>query len=598
MGTARRAPPIRADRVGREVSARAVIAVWEAVRRRGLDPTKLAVGTGYSAAQLTNRNERISWAGFHRLMSNLGDMLDDEALVEIGRETIESPFFRALALPGRHLFGAPDVYRWCFAPNGPAMDLFTVCDGTITSVGHGRLRFDHWVKQGYEPSRENLLVLKGTLIAIGTALGARSPTHSVSMQLTARGACFDIRVPARAALFDLARRVAGPVASWVRAGSDLRDAHSELYARYEELEREVNRRIQVESELRSSDERYRQLFDRVPLPMFLFDLDTLAILGVNKAAIRHYGYSRDEWMRMTIADIRPPEDVPALMHDLGQHIDSPRVWRHRKRDGSVILVEIATQGIALEGRRASIVVVNDVTARVHVEERLREAEKVEAVGRLAGGVAHDFNNLLTVILGSRDLETIRAAAERGVELTRRLLVLSHRQLHAQAPLDLGEVMRDMHKLVLAAINRDDIRVIVSAARPVSIVGIDRESVERVIMNLVINARDAMPAGGTLILDTALVELDEDTCRQYGAAAPGPYAIIAVSDTGHGIDAATKARMFEPYFTTKPAGRGTGLGLATVMSIVEQARGHVRVDSVEGRGTRFEIYLPLEPAPRV
>ncbi len=594
---------VAADRIGREVSVRAVIALWEALRSRGLDPTALAVGTGHSEAQLLDRHGLVSWAVFHRLMSNLGTLVSDDVLVEMGREAVDSPFFRGFVLPGRYLFGAPDVYRWCFGPNGPAHKMITACEAKITNVAPGRVRFETWVKPGYEPSRENLLLLKGTLIGIGTAFGGRECT--IDMQLTERGAVYDIRVARRNALLDVARQYAGPLRNWVLARTS---AHAELNARNEELEREVNTRIRAEAEQRASEERYRQLFARVPLPMLLFDLDTLKILAVNKAAVQHYGYSRAEWTNMTIADIRPAEDVPALLSDLERHIDSPKIWRHRKRDGSIILVEITTRGVELEGKRAAIVIANDVTARVHLEERLREAQKVEAVGRLAGGVAHDFNNLMTVIINAsvgalrvaglpqrvqRELEAIQAAAERGVELTRRLLTLSNRPHQAQPALDLSELLRDMHKLIVRAVS-EQIHVVIVAARPVAVLGIDRESVERIVMNLVVNARDAMPTGGTIVLEAQLVELNDTTPPAAGAVKPGAYAVLAVSDSGGGIDAETKARIFEPYFTTK-AERGTGLGLATVREIVENVGGHVRVDTAPGRGARFEIYLPVEPA---
>jgi len=192
----------------------------------------------------------------------------------------------------------------------------------------------------------------------------------------------------------------------------------------------------------------------------------------------------------------------------------------------------------------------------------------------------------------RELEAIQAAAERGVELTRRLISLSRRPQHAQPALDLSDLLRDMRKLIVRAVS-EEIHVVIVAARPVSVLGIDRESVERVVMNLVVNARDAMPSGGTIVLEAQLVELDETTAPAAGAVKPGPYAVLAVSDSGGGIDAETKARIFEPYFTTK-AGRGTGLGLSTVRDIVEHVGGYVRVHTAPGRGARFEIYLPVEP----
>jgi PAS domain S-box-containing protein len=372
----------------------------------------------------------------------------------------------------------------------------------------------------------------------------------------------------------------------------------------------VNARIEVENELHRSEERYRELFDRGPLPMWVFDVATLRIVAVNDAAVRHYGYPREEFLSLTLADLRPTEDLANLVDAVRLGSNTPRIWRHRKKDGSIILVEITAHSLPLAEGRRRLVLANDVTARYHLEEQLRQAQQMEAVGRLAGGVAHDFNNLLAVIInstemllrgelaetGRADAQTILAAAERGAELTRRLLTFSQRQLLAPKVFDIGDVLREMQPLLQRVVN-DDVRVHVLASRHVGLTALDRESIERVIMNLVVNARDAMPAGGTVVLEANLVELDDETARAHGDATPGAYAVLAVADTGAGMDEATRARIFEPYFTTKPSGQGTGLGLSTVQAIVDQVGGHIRVDSDLGRGTRVEIYFPFEPASR-
>jgi hypothetical protein len=584
---------------------RAVLPIWEAVRRRGLDPATLAVGTGYPITHLTDPRERISWAGFHRVMTNLGALIADDELVRIGGEAVDSPFFRAMMLPGRYLFGAKDVYGWLCGPDSPARRMFAQTEPSAVDLGPGKVRVDFRQRPGYEPSRENYLLLKGTLIAFGTAI-AGEPAR-VTMHVHEDGARYDVEVAEQRRLLDAARPYMKPAVDWFRRRVSLQRAHRELHGRYAELEREVNARIVVENELRRSEERYRELFDRGPLPMWVFDVDTLRFLHVNTAAIRHYGYTRDEFLAMTILDIRPPEDVPAVLDLLGHGGDIGRTWRHRKRDGSLILVEITTHSLGPENPRARLVLANDVTARVHLEDQLRESQKLEAVGQLAGGVAHDFNNLLTVIINSSelrlrdrdlserarcDLEAIRAAAERGAELTRTLLTFSRRQLLTRKLFDIGVVLREMQPL-LARIVRDDVRVVVRASRSVALACLDRESLERVVMNLVVNARDAMPSGGTVTLEANVVELDAEAAQSYGFSAPGAYAVIAVTDSGVGMDEATRAKIFEPYFTTKPEGQGTGLGLATVRSIVDHAGGHLRVDSGVGRGTRFEIYFPIE-----
>ncbi len=247
---------------------------------------------------------------------------------------------------------------------------------------------------------------------------------------------------------------------------------------------------------------------------------------------------------------------------------------------------------------------HDLRETKRLENELRQAQKIEALGRLAGGVAHDFNNLLTVILsysamlakslpaegrGLRDLEQIERAALRAAELTRQLLAFSRRQVLEPKALDLGATVRGMDAMIRRLIG-EDIAVWIITADAGSPVVADAGQIEQVVMNLVVNARDAMRGGGVLKLVTERVELDAAAASEIGIA-PGAYSTLSITDTGTGIDEQTKAQLFEPFFTTKPRGEGTGLGLSTVMGIVEQSGGHIRVDSELGRGTSFRIYLP-------
>ncbi len=247
---------------------------------------------------------------------------------------------------------------------------------------------------------------------------------------------------------------------------------------------------------------------------------------------------------------------------------------------------------------------HDLRETKRLENELRQAQKIEALGRLAGGVAHDFNNLLTVILsysamlakslppegrGRRDVEQIERAAERAAELTRQLLAFSRRQVLEPKALDLGATVRGMDAMIRRLIG-EDIAVWIITTDVGSPVVADAGQIEQVVMNLVVNARDAMRGGGVLKLITERVELDAPAAAEIGIAA-GAYSTLSISDTGTGIDEQTKAQLFEPFFTTKPRGEGTGLGLSTVMGIVEQSGGHIRVDSELGRGTSFRIYLP-------
>jgi PAS domain S-box-containing protein len=367
-------------------------------------------------------------------------------------------------------------------------------------------------------------------------------------------------------------------------------------------------------------ERYRAMFDDNPMPMWIYDRETLAFVVVNEAAIRHYGYSRDEFLAMTLVDIRPPEDVPALLENVAKapRFDEGKIWRHIKKDGTLIYVEIRAHAFELGKRRVRLVLASDVTERVRAEEalrkteeQLRHAQKMDAVGRLAGGVAHDFNNLLSVILSYAELllgdlqpfepmrdevEQIRKAAGRAADLTRQLLTFSRQHVVEPKVVDLNEVLVNMDKMLQRIIGKD-VEMLLLCGRSLGRVRADPGSIEQVIMNLAVNARDAMPTGGKLTMETANVMINEQSASEHLGTSPGPHVMLAVTDTGMGMDRATQARIFEPFFTTKDKGKGTGLGLSTVFGIVQQSGGSIWVYSEPGKGTSFKVYFPrVDEAP--
>ena len=383
------------------------------------------------------------------------------------------------------------------------------------------------------------------------------------------------------------------------------------------ISRDISHRKRAEEEIHKSEQRLRIHVEHTPLAVIEWDLQ-FRVVAWNAAAERIFGYSREEAMGQHGSFIVAPafrQRVDQVWQDLLEQKGATRSTANDDnitKDGRTISCEWYNTPLVDESGRVFGVasLVQDVTERVALEEKLRHSQKMEAIGRLAGGVAHDFNNILTVIMGYSQILTdgvpavgrlmdatvqIRTAAERAEEITRQLLAFSRKQVLQPRVIDLNDIMMNLDTMLRRLIG-DDVEILTVPGRDLGAVKADPGQIEQVIMNLAVNARDAMPSGGTLTLETGNTELDEAYAREHPPLQPGRYVMLAVSDTGIGMDADTQAHIFEPFFTTKEVGKGTGLGLSTVYGIVKQSGGYIWVYSEPDRGTTFKIYFPRIDQP--
>ena len=368
------------------------------------------------------------------------------------------------------------------------------------------------------------------------------------------------------------------------------------------------RHERAERALRDANEHLAAVIQSSPLAIYTLD-PTSTVRTWNRAAEALYGWQAEEVIGRPLPTVAQDMEDHLRMRDRalrGEAVRGVEVTRRRK-DGASINISLSVAPLHdAAGRVTGILsIAADLTEMRQLEVQYRQAQKMEAVGRLAGGIAHDFNNLLTAIIGTTslvledmglesrarlDIQEIEKAAKRAAGLTRQLLIFSRQQVLEPRALDLNALVGNLEKMLHRLIGAD-IELRTKQAAALGAVRADPGQLEQAIVNLVVNARDAMPQGGRLTIETADVELDRSYVAGHVPTQPGPYVLLAISDTGVGMDDATKARLFEPFFTTKEPGRGTGLGLATVYGIVKQSGGYIWAYSELGHGTTFKIYLP-------
>jgi len=395
-----------------------------------------------------------------------------------------------------------------------------------------------------------------------------------------------------------------------------------LHDKVEQVKQELAKRAKAEEALHKSEATLQLQIERMPIGCIVWNLEFLAI-SWNPAAARIFGFTEDEALGKHSYDLIVPKNAQSHTDQIWQRLlegdtTATSVNENITKDGRTIICDWTNTPLRDDGNIVGVLsMVQDITERKRAEEQLREGEgrirqmqKMEAIGQLAGGIAHDFNNILMVILGFSDLllvklaaddplhehaRTIKTAALRANDLTYQLLAFSRKQMLQPRVVGLNELIRDGEKMLRRLI-REDVELVFDLSPEAGQVKVDPGQVNQILMNLCSNARDAMPQGGKLIVETRNVDFTSRMMTGHTEMQPGRYVMMAISDTGVGMDNTTKSHLFEPFFTTKELGKGTGLGLATVYGIAKQSSGYIYAYSELGKGTTFKIYLPRIDPP--
>jgi two-component system, cell cycle sensor histidine kinase and response regulator CckA len=382
----------------------------------------------------------------------------------------------------------------------------------------------------------------------------------------------------------------------------------ELQVANQRLLQEVAERTQAETQLRLSEERFAKAFKSSPVPMSIQSLETYAYLDVNDSYLEMTGYPREQLIGASSLQLKLWPDTDGrkiLLDELARGKSLRNVeTKVRTKDGQEKLTLLSAELITLGKDRFALISESDISQRLELESQLRQAQKMEAVGHLAAGVAHDFRNILTVIQGhagvhllnpgldrktADSLRQINESVERAAKLTQQLLAFSRKQIMRMEVVNLNELLQHLSTMLSRLIG-EQITLQYEFGDPLPCAEVDVCSIEQVILNMAVNARDAMPKGGSLVIGTSVVQISDEYANCHPEAKAGEFLCITVSDTGCGMDEQTKSRLFEPFFTTKEVGKGTGMGLATAYGLIKQHKGWIEAESEIGKGSRFKIFL--------
>jgi two-component system cell cycle sensor histidine kinase/response regulator CckA len=392
---------------------------------------------------------------------------------------------------------------------------------------------------------------------------------------------------------------------------------AELVSANARLQAEVDRRTKIEVALRASEERFHKSFETASIALVIFRADNLRFTDVNDSFLGLVGYTREQVIGQTPKELNLPENPFGFDKTIETLRQGQRVHNLetnlRRADGQIRYALISIVPLTLGDAACFLGAILDITDQRRLESQLRQSQKMEAIGQLAAGVAHDFNNLLTIIIGhasiqlakasldqevAKSLEQVRLAGERASGLTRQLLAFSRKQVLKRSPVSLSHTVRNMQKM-LARLVGETVRFESNCADNIPCVMADESNLEQVLLNLVVNARDAMSQGGVVRVTVDKVDLFDAAVRRHADAREGRYIVLTVEDTGCGMTTETQRHLFEPFYTTKPVGKGTGLGLSTVYGIVKQHEGWIEVQSELAVGTTFRVFLPAtDERPKV
>jgi PAS domain S-box-containing protein len=397
-----------------------------------------------------------------------------------------------------------------------------------------------------------------------------------------------------------------------RTPVDLKDLrHKEFFLLAESANNMLTLRNQAEESLKEIQERYRALFDRSLDCVYIHDFEG-NFIDANESALKLLGYDKDEIRDVNFVSVVSEDQLPRVLEEAKKFIEAGRQKRPaeltlKHRNGQPVHVEVAASIIHKSGKPYAVLgIARDLTGRKQMEEQLIRSQRLESVGRLAGGVAHDFNNMLSVIIGyaemaidelepghrlRADIQEILSSAKRSADLTRQLLAFARRQPLEMAPLDMNQIIQGFMKLLRRTL-RENIAIETRFAQSLDPIYADIGQIEQVIIKLAVNAQDAMPHGGKLTIETSGIVLENDPSGKDVDVLPGPYVQVKISDTGIGMRQEVMERIFEPFFTTKSLDRGSGLGLSVIYGIVKQHQGHITVESEPGKGTAFSLYFPV------